>query len=97
MQDLTDTSTTRYENTLTIYFTRSIISGDNTQDTNLDKCRYVLWAWGGMVGTFPSTMDEPATGLSRHTMRGVFDDQLCLCPASQSSNIYIHSQSLILT
>ena len=42
-------------------------------------------------------MDESATGLSAHNMKGVFGNQLCLCAASQSSNIYIHSQSLILT
>ncbi|XP_003385548.3 PREDICTED: uncharacterized protein LOC100633167 isoform X1 [Amphimedon queenslandica] len=84
-QNFIYTSTSRYNDMLTISFTRPIDSPDDTQDLDLTQCRYVLWAYGGSVSMFPSMMsDEAASGLTRHTMRGVFSKQICLCPANET-------------
>ena len=66
--------TERIGSKLSFSFTRLINSADaNSQDVDLNVCQYVLYAWGGSVGSFTS----PAT-IGRHTSRGPFVDRICL-------------------
>ena len=53
-------------------FVRNIIS-DDSDDTSINKCVYILFSWGGAVTNFTS----PAQ-FSQHTMRDVFTTQICL-------------------
>lgn len=86
LQNIMATSTDRNGDTLMFAFTRLICSPDDNQDINLDMCRWALWANGGIVGTFPMTNDSNAQGLTRHSARGLFPSQLCLC---SSMDIYL--------
>lgn len=45
-QNLKATNTSLNNNTLTVHFTRFIISPDTTQDLNLTGCRSVAWVYG---------------------------------------------------
>ena len=76
-------STTRSGNSLTIHFTRPLISPDNSgRDENLNVCRNVLWAFGGST-TF---VNGTVTNLGGHSNRGVFANQLCLCTVTPSAS-----------
>ena len=80
-----DFSTTRSGNSLTISFTRPLVSPDSAvRDENLDVCRYVLWAFGGTT-TFDNNGN--VTALGGHSNRGVFADQLCLCTVTPSASL----------
>jgi hypothetical protein len=77
-QNIMDTSVMRSEDTLYFSFTRPIVSPDNANDIDLDQCVYVLWALGGAVDNFTS----PASGLTRHSSRGVIlRRKLCIGPS----------------
>ena len=80
--DLTATNAINIDGYTTISFTRAVDTGDD-DDIDLTMCRYILWAYGGIVD-----FDTPGL-LSGHTRRGVFSEQLCLpdiatCPGGCS-------------
>ena len=61
------------DGTTTISFKRLLVTGDTDGDKDIDRCVYVLWAWGGSISSY----DSPAV-FGGHTSRGVFSDQLCI-------------------
>ena len=81
-----DTSATRSGNSLTIRFTRPLVSNDSAvRDENLNVCRNVLWAFGGTT-TF---VNGNVTALGGHSDRGIFANQLCLC-TSKSNQVILY-------
>ena len=76
-QDISSFSVTANDGYTTISFSRRVDTGDDEDDIDLTMCRYILWAYGGMVD-----FDIPAPS-SRHSNRGVFSEQLCL-PSSEA-------------
>ena len=72
-QNLESISTLLSAGFLTVNFTRPIVSPDNTQDLDLNVCRYVIYIYGGTVNSFtsPNSFGIP-TGF------GIFPIQLCL-------------------
>ena len=88
LQNIMNISTTRSGNSLTISFTRPLISPDTSgRDENLDVCRNVLWAFGGTT-TFDNNGNVAA--LTGHSDRGVFANQLCLCTSSKSNQVILY-------
>ena len=63
--------------TLTVSFTRPIVSRDKSRDLNLDVCRNVWWSYGGnVISTDPIEIGFPAK-------YSYFDVQLCLQKSCQ--------------
>ncbi|XP_019856307.1 PREDICTED: uncharacterized protein LOC109584857 [Amphimedon queenslandica] len=77
-QDLQNTSALLSDGSLTVNFTRPIISPDNyNQDLDLNVCQYVIYVFNGAVmGSFsspnPTFLPPPPTGF------GILPMQLCL-------------------
>ena len=73
-QDISVLSVTTNDGYTTISFTRHVDTGDDEDDIDLTMCRYILWAYGGMVDFDTPGPSSPHTP----TTRGVFTEQLCL-------------------
>ena len=76
-QDIEDTSTLLYndDDLLMVNFTRPIVSTDKTQDTSLNACKYLIWAYGGTVESF----EYPKFTLENLPRAfGTFNGQICL-------------------
>ena len=75
-QDIDDTSTLLTDDDLLrVNFTRPIISTDEAQDTNLNACKYLIWAYGGTVESF----EYPKFTLQNLPRAfGTFNGQICL-------------------
>lgn len=73
--DITSTSTVVASGVRTTSFTRPIISTDKVNDTDLNTCHYIGWAYGGVVESY--TPDQ-LPSISQPTILGVFDIPICL-------------------
>ena len=84
-QDIEQTSTSFSNGTLTVSFTRPIVSSDKSHDLDLDVCRNVWWAYGGNV------IDLKPIEVSLPAKLGYFDVQICLnnCQRKYIKNIHI--------
>ena len=76
IQDFTNEVVDNDNGIVTIRFTRPVSTG-NSQDLDLDECRYVLWAFGGAVTSYGSNGANGVFG--GHSDNGVFASQICLC------------------
>uniref|UniRef100_A0A1X7VNC9 DOMON domain-containing protein n=1 Tax=Amphimedon queenslandica TaxID=400682 RepID=A0A1X7VNC9_AMPQE len=75
-QDIEDTSTLLTDDDLLmVNFTRPIISTDEAQDTNLNACKYLIWAYGGTVESFKY---PKFTFQNLPQAFGTFNGQICL-------------------
>ncbi|XP_019856306.1 PREDICTED: uncharacterized protein LOC109584856 [Amphimedon queenslandica] len=92
-QDIEDTSTLLTDDDLLmVNFTRPIISTDEAQDTNLNACKYLIWAYGGTVESFKY---PKFTFQNLPRAFGTFNGQICLqyCGVSPSPSMSLMSSS----
>ena len=71
-QDIWDTSVTFVNGSLSMSFIRNIYTLKEN-DYRLDRCVYVLGAWGGQVTNYSSPSQ-----FSKHSSMTVFDQLMCL-------------------
>lgn len=89
-QSLRNTSISLTNGTMTMSFIRDIIS-DDSNDTSINKCVYILSSWGGAVTNFTS----PAQ-FDRHTETYVFTTQICLDQCTSGSTVLMASTVTLL-